>query len=196
MKAWHGGLILVVLVALSIWLNWPHEVLPDGPPPIDAAQIRDTTDNLLIPTVIDDLRWKLAIVPINRREGWRTWPEPARHAYALSFTISEPEPGIPGIFSGFADLIAASGTHVPALSDIADAYTAIGAPSCAAVVTEAAATAERLELKRGEPIPTPAAFATLDTKLRRQSAASKTVGLLKAYIRAHAEDIAAARPPK
>lgn len=196
MKALLGSIILVTLVALSAWLNWPREPLPEGPPPIDAAQIRDTTDNLLIPTVVDDLRWRLAVLPVGDRGAWRSWAEPARHVFALSFTISEPETGTPGVFSGFADIIAAPGRHVPDLAVIADAYSAIGAPSCAAIVTEAASTAERLELKRGEPVPTPAAFAALDAKLRRQSAATKTVGLLKAYIRSHAEDIAAARPPK
>lgn len=77
--------------------------------------------------------------------------------------------------------------HVPTLSEMSEAYAAIGAPPCAVIVAEAA----KVEAGSG-----PAAFADCDGRLRKQMAVSKTRDLYRAYLRTHAEDIAAAAPPR
>jgi hypothetical protein len=179
-------ILLPVLVVGSVWLNWPNSNVPDAPPFQDAGQIRAADDGRLIPLVINDLRWKLAVVPAERRDRWRSWPEPARHAYALAWLENDNGPGAPSAFEGFGAIVGATGEHLPTLAEMSEAYAAIGAQPCAAIVAEAA----KIDASSG-----PAAFTDCDNRLRRQMAVCKTRALYRDYLRSHAEDVAAALPP-
>lgn len=185
--------MLTVLVAGSIWLNWPHSQLPVAPPAMNAEQILAATDTQVVSLVITDLRWKLAEIPPEKRTGWRSWPAPARHVLALSWTERDDDPNTPPTFDGFAALLANPAPNMPTMAELAEAYTAIGAPKAAAVVEEADKVAKDADITPGQPIENPAIFAAADRKLRAQSAACKAPLLLRAYVRAHAEDIADAR---
>ncbi len=180
-------ILLPVLVVGSVWLNWPSSSVPDAPPFQDAEQICAADDSQLIPLVINDLRWKLAVVPAEQRNLWRSWPEPARHAYALAWLENDNGPGAPSAFEGFGAIVGATGEHLPTLAEMSEAYAAIGAQPCAAIVAEAA----KIDRSGG-----PGAFTTCDNRLRKQMAVSKTRELYRAYLRTHAEDIAAATPPR
>lgn len=180
-------ILLPVLVVGSVWLNWPSSSLPDAPPFLDAEQIRAADDSQLIPLVINDLRWKLAVVPAERRERWRSWPEPARHTYALAWLENDNGPGAPSAFEGFGAIVGATGEHLPTLAEMSEAYAAIGAQPCAAIVNEAASVDQGGD---------PHAYADCDNRLRKQMAVCRTRTLFRDYLRSHAEDIAAALPPK
>lgn len=180
-------ILLPALIACSIWLNWPSQHLPEAPPAMDAAQIRATPVNQVIALVTNDLRWKLAVVPAQRRDRWRAWPEPARHVYALAWLENDNGPGASSAFEGFHAIVTATGEHLPTLDDMSAAYTAIGAEPCAAIVADVA----KIDQGGG-----PSAFTILDNRLRQQMTACRTRVLYRDYIRSHAEDIAAVRPPQ
>lgn len=186
---------IVVLTLASVWLNWPHNDLPTAPQAMTADEIRATQDTQVITLATTDLRWKLAEVSPDKRTRWRAWPKAAQHVFVLAWTESDNGPGAPSVFDGFAALLARSGPNIPTLPEIAEAYTAIGAPTIAAIVDEAHATANMAGIIPGNPIERPADFAAFDSKFHHESTTCKAVVLLRAYIREHADDIAAAHIP-
>jgi hypothetical protein len=193
-RRWTIG-ALVILTLASVWLNWPRNELPTAPQSLTADEIRATPDTQVIALATADLRWKLAEIPPELRTRWRAWPKPVQHIYVLAWTESDNGPGAPSVFDGFAALLSRSGPQVPTLSEIAAAYTAIGAPTIADVVDEAQTTASAAGIIPGNPIERPGDFASLDRRFHQESTNCKAVVLLRAYIREHADAIAATRIP-
>ena len=199
MKTKHLVVILSVVVAAAVVFHWPRTSRTyDIPPAMDAERLRSLPDQQLVYEATTELRWSLADVPtdeISRR--WRAWPEPARHLLTLSWLESDNGPADTPVFTGFANLLANTAPQSPDLPDAEAAYRAIGAAEAAAVVADAQRIAAEGGWKHGSPAPDGAnPFSALDRKLRQKALACGATKLVRAYVRAHIEDIARVRNPE
>lgn len=181
-----GRILLAVLVALAgaataMW--WPSSRvdLPDQAP-LSAAELSSLPAAQAPGRAADQLRWHLTR-DRSRMVRWHSLPDPARHLLVLSAVE-----GAAGIaahpFSGIA-AIADNGVLSFTAIDLAEAYRAIGARTCAVVAEEfgkAAGDAKRL--------------ADCDCRLVAASTQDQAIALLAAYVRTNADELAAvwARP--
>lgn len=176
------ALVLGVLAVIA--LNWPSErvvLLPRES--LSAAEMQQLPDAQLLARGLDRLRWYVTM-DRSRARAWHRLPDPPRHVLVLSSVETDVglvhQPSFPGLATLFS-----VGDLACSAEDLADAYRAIGAKACAAVADEAgkaAGDAERL--------------ADCDRRLVAASAQDKAITLLAAYIRQHADELAAvwARP--
>jgi hypothetical protein len=202
-------ILLAIVVAAAVWFFWPQSN-PRGipiPPRMNAAEITAIPDYQLISTVFTDLRFRLVLVNDSQLAKWRTMAEAPRNLLALSWVEDDLPPDAPVIhqFNGFDELITRPGANHPSFEDIAVAYEAIGAPKVAAVLRDAARIAgpdADGPSKDGGSVPildphkgmqTRADFNTVDAKFRYECAQADTHKLIRAYIRAHVDEIAAAK---
>lgn len=190
--------VLVLLIGVSVVLNWANQ--PErrtAPPAMTAAQILATPESQVFSLVTQDLRWKLAACDASLAAHWRTMPAPACHVLALAAVERDEGPDRPAVFEGFAFIINNPYPTAPNLSDIAEAYTAIGATAPVAVVDKAsrlaaASAARASDAHPGQPsVADP--FGELNRQLLEASAKAGTNALIRIYIRAHADEIASAQ---
>ena len=190
--------ILVVLVAVIVLLYWPWKdaVEFEVPPVLAGDQYAACPDNQLISKVTSDLRLKLAAS--QGWDRWRTLCEPAQHVLALSWVENDYPPGVPTpAFLGFASVIANKSPNMATLEEIARAYQEIGAQRVSEVVktaAEIAATPAAQEAAGAGGSAAHAPFIKVDGQFRQQVQHDDTLKLLRAYIRAHSAEIAAAHP--
>jgi hypothetical protein len=191
----------------AVWVFWPQSN-PRGipiPPRMDAAAITAVPDNQLIGTVFQDLRFRLALLNDKQLSQWRKLAEAPRNLLALSWVEDDLSPDAPRHeFQGFAELVTRPGANRPSFEDIAVAYEAIGAPKVATVLRDAAQIAgsdadgpskdgggiPMLDPHKG--VQVRAGFDSVDARFRSECAAVDSHKLIRAYIRAHTDDVAAA----
>lgn len=168
-------LAATVLVALAVWWLSREPALP-LPDALTQAQIEALSEAALVQAVTTDLRTRLQAAGATSGR-WRAWPEPARHVLAWSWVEGDAGPGSTPPFPGFAILRANPERNLPGCADIAAAYQALGATAVAAAVRAAEQAGDD---------------AALDRRLG-QALGRGTVPAMRAYIRAHTAELAAAR---
>lgn len=181
------ALLAVVLAALAVWWlgRTPAPALPDA---LTQAEIEALAEAPLIAVVTTDLRTRLQAAGVTSGR-WRSWPEPARHVLAWSWVESDNGPNSQPVFQGFAPLLANRGNNLPTYGDIAAAYTALGASAPAALLREAEGVAAGLESPPEGADP----FAALNRRFVQTLGRPGTLAPMRAYIRAHTAEMAAAR---
>lgn len=193
-------IILAALVVIAAIVYWPWKTGPDFdiPASMSGEEITACPEHQLITLVVTDLRFKLAADERNWVR-WREMPEAARNVLALSWVEDDLPYDSPGaVFKGFGDLLGKHPPNMATLDDIAAAYENIGASGVAFVVRDAATIA-------GSPTGKDAAAAggadahrpylELDGTYRDRVQRDESRKLLRAYIRAHAGEIASAHIP-
>lgn len=183
-------LLLPAMAAIAAVLLWVEGRTPppDLPPALTRAELEALSEVSLVSAVSNDLRLRMSAAGATSGR-WRSWPEPARHVLAWSWVETDLGAQAPPRFPGFAALFANPDQRLPAYADIADAYQALGAAPAAAVVREAETLAGSLEAVPEGANP----FAALDRRFLQALGRGGTVAAMRAYIRAHLDDIAAAR---
>lgn len=183
-------LLLLPLAAVAATLLWyeRREPGPDLPPSLTRAEVEALSEAALVSAVSNDLRLRMSAAGATSGR-WRSWPEPARHVLAWSWVEADLGAQAPPRFPGFAALLPNAGQRMPTYADIADAYQALGAAPAAAVVREAETLAGGLEAVPEGANP----FAALDRRFLQALGRGGTVAAMRAYIRAHLDEIAAAR---
>lgn len=180
-------LLVAMVVAVSVW--WlSRETSPPLPDALTQAEIEALSEAQLIGVVTTDLRTRLQAAGVTSGR-WRSWPEPARHVLAWSWVESDNGPQSQPVFEGFAVLLANRGNNLPTYGDIAAAYTALGASAPAALLREAEGVAAGLASPPEGPDP----FAALNRRFVQALGRPGTLVPMRAYIRAHTAELAAAR---
>lgn len=178
-----GGVYLLVMLLAWAWVR-PN---PSGLPPdtvMTAADLTQAPDSALIHKAFSGLRLRLESTP-SSMSRWRELPEAARHVLVLS-CIEEN-------FAGFAKALRRqqSGPFAIKAEEFADAYRAIGASEVAAIID--ALGARSLDQPNADP-GEGQAVAGLEAKLAERRSKDDVKGLLRTYIRSHAEEIGGAGP--
>lgn len=181
------SLAATILAALAVWwlAREPPLPLPDA---LTQAQIEALPEARLIGEVTTDLRIRLQAAGVTSGR-WRSWPEPARHVLAWSWVEGDNGPQSQPVFQGFAALLANRGNNLPTYGDIAAAYTALGASAPAALQREAEGVAAGLDAPPEGADP----FAALNRRFVQALGRPGTLTAMRAYIRAHTAELAAAR---
>jgi hypothetical protein len=189
-RRWLPVLLLSLAALAAAMLLWyeRREPGPDLPPSLTRAELEALSEVSLVSAVTNDLRLRMSAAGATSGR-WRSWPEPARHVLAWSWVETDLGAQAPPRFPGFAALFANPSQRLPSYADIADAYQALGAAPAAAVVREAEALAGGLEAVPEGANP----FAALDRRFVQALGRGGTVAAMRAYIRAHLDEIAAAR---
>jgi hypothetical protein len=183
--------LLAILAAVGglAWLvhcSGPPRV--DAPPGITAEQLQALPADRMVSAALDHLRWRLAVVEPERVARWRTMDEPARTLLAISAAESDAGPSAQGPFHGFQALCADPSPLAPTLDELATAYTVIGAVR----VAEAVRAAKPLAAAE---VTDPGRWAACDRAFLQALQADRSRDRQRAYVRAHAEEIAAQGSP-
>lgn len=195
MKSWWLFPVFAIVLAGAVWV---HGMAADpqrqAPPRLTAAEIAALPDGEVFGRVTTDLRWLLVNLPPAQMERWRTLPPPARHVLALAPVVNASELPPPA-FEGFAAIVDSPLPTAPSLVEITEAFTAIGATAEAEVVTAAGQVARGAIGETGRAGPASArtdGYASLNQRLRALLASGQAAKRLHAYIRQHADELAAA----
>jgi hypothetical protein len=172
--------VLALLALVFAWLYWPsHQRDLPAVPSMSGSEIVAMSDSARVGKVAGQLRWYLA-ADDRRQKQWRTLAEPARHLLVLSAVEGDQGAAASSDFHGFNAQAADTQVLRFTSQELADAYRAIGAKACAAVADEAGKAAG--DAKR---------LADCDRRLIAASSQDKAIALLAAYIRQHADELAA-----
>lgn len=187
MKPAYLAIALGLSAALALWVHWPrHQGALDLPRALSAEELAALPDHQVVTAAIAELRLAQAAAdPADLHGHLARIPEPARHILLLSQLVSDGAPR-PPLFTGLAPLLQSEPR--PSLEGLAAAARAIGSDDLA--VSLAAAAAIAAAHPDGAPA---AAYAELDARMLRRELPAAAPRLL-AYVRAHLEDVAAARP--
>lgn len=186
MKPAYLAIALGLSAALAAWVHWPSKQCAlDLPPALSAEELAALPDHQVVTAAIAELRLSQAAEdPADRRDHLERMPEPARHILLLSQIVSDGAPR-PPLFTGLAPLLQSEPR--PSLERLAEAARAIGSDDLADSLEAAAAIAA--VHPDGAPA---AAYAELDARMMRHELPAAAPRLLT-YVRAHLEDVAAAR---
>lgn len=175
--------LLPLLAALALgcaWLYWPrHQRDLPVVPAMSGAEIAALPEAARVGKVAGQLRWYLA-ADDRRQQQWRALAEPARHLLVLSAVEGDQGAAASSDLYGFVAQAADVQVLRSTPQDLAEAYRAIGAKTCAAVADDAGRAAG--DAKR---------LADCDRRLVAASTQDKAITLLAAYLRQHADELAA-----
>ncbi|MCK6486727.1 MAG: DMP19 family protein [Planctomycetes bacterium] len=196
--AWRRWLLpaFAVVVAAGVAVHWPRAGRAyDLPAAQTAEALAALPDDRLVYAVVSELRWHLSDRgPDQVGARWRALAPAPRHVLALSWFIDDNGPGPSSQFTGFANHLAATAVHAPTLAELTEAYRAIGASRCAEAVEMARKAADAGGWTQGGARPEgPDPFAAANRELVAAERAGGVVGLLRAYVRAHLDELAAVR---